>query len=407
MVAVNWEIEQLLRSAEMDLLLQRAVRTSGLELESWELKRVYSRPHGETSARFHAQVSGRPITLVASTRKLGDSDRARIGAVRCESAVGILHIWAHPSDPELPGLHIVEEENRLRQRLSPLLGAELQIEQSQMLVLRPLRRAVYRVVVSSEMGFRTVFLKVVRPRRIAELVARHRACTLAPPAADLGDGILAVDQAPGVSMTDLLYLPNSPNPGVRISPETVLSGLESITESALQLPPKTPAARRFESFIDTVVAGGADPERLRTLSRLIRHQLSTSPGAAEPSHGDFHPANVFLTEDGRRVTALIDADTVGPGHRRDDLAMMLAHLVVLPSFDAMGYRTAPGLAQALWHAYAHSGRHDLAARTAASLLCLAPGARSPDQLRYFIAAAESTVRSGHISVIEHTHDSQL
>lgn len=397
---VNWEIERLLRSTQIAPLLQAAIRSSGLELQGWGLERVYSRPDGETSARFSVEASGLELTLVASTRMLREADRARLGAIRCESAAGTLHIWAHPTDPELPGLRIVEDDVQLTARLAQLLGTELRIEQSQMLVLRPLRRAVYRMVVNSDRGLRTLFLKIVRPRKMDQLIARHRACALVPPTADLGDGILAVDQAAGIAMTQLLHFPSSPAPGVRISPETVLSALDSITGEALRLPPRTPPSGRFTRFIDALVAHGAQRRRVQSLAESIQRQIDLSLPASETCHGDFHPANLFLTEDGLRPTALIDADTVGPGRRRDDIAMMLAHLLALPSFDATGYRTAADTARALWQETASRSAADLAARTAASLLCLAPGARSAGQLSYYITAAENLISTATIPVID-------
>lgn len=407
METVNWEIERLLRSREMGSLLQSALQSAGLRLQGWDLERVYSRPLGETSARFQVFTVDRSLTLVASTRELRETERVQLGAIRCESAVGLLHIWAHPADPELPGLLIVEDHPRLEARLAQLLGIEVQIQQSQMLVLRPLRRAVYRIVVRSAEGFRTLFLKVVRPRKLPELLARHRTSTLVPPTADLGDGILAVDQAPGISLAQLLYTPHSPNPGVRISPGVVLSALDSMTSDAMALPAKTPPTDRLESFTDTLAAGGAQRTRVKSLIALILQNVDTSPQPAEPTHGDFHPANLFLSEDGLRAEALIDADTIGPGQRQNDIAMMLAHLIVLPSFSFEGYRTAADTARDLWAATASSADLGLASRTAASLLCIAPGARNPDQLNYYLDVAENLMETGDIAINEHTREFEM
>lgn len=407
METVNWEIERLLRSTDMGPLLQGAVQSAGLTLQGWTLERVYSRPHGETSARFLVQTAGHDITLVASTRELSESQRIQLGAVRCESAVGLLHIWAHPADPELPGLSIVEDHLRLEERLAQLLGVEVQIQQSQMLVLRPLRRAVYRIVASSEMGFRTLFLKVVRPRKFTELAARHLASPLVPPTADLGDGILAVDQASGISFAQLLYMPHSQNSGLRIAPETILSALDSISSDALVLPSRTPPAERFESFADTLVAGGAHRDRVTSLMDLISENLDTGSQPVEPTHGDFHPANLFLSEDGLHPKALIDADTIGPGQRRNDVSMMLAHLIALPSFSAEGYRTAAETAGALWAATSPGTNQDLAARTAASLLCLAPGTHSPEQLTYYLDAAEHLASTGVMAIKEDSREGEM
>lgn len=404
---MNWEIERLLRSSEVGELLQSALRSAGLQLQKWALERVYSRPGGETSARFRIHTEGSELTLVASTCTLQEDERVSLGALRCSSALGTLHIWAHPADPALPGLKVVEDHPRLEERLAQLIGHDVQIQQSQMVVLRPLRRAVYRIVLESPDGVRTLFLKVVRPRKLVQLRARHLASTLFPPTADLGDGILAVQEAPGISLAQLLYIPQSPNPGVLVTPETILCALDSITDRALLLPTRNPPAQRFVGFADTLVAGGAERARVESLMNLIARNLKNPDLPPQPTHGDFHPANLFLSEDGLHPKALIDADTVGPGQRRNDIAAMLAHLLALPSFDAAGYRTAVNTARALWAATAPGAETDLASRTAASLLCLAPGARSPDQLDFYLETAENLACNGVMAVTEQTHDAEM
>lgn len=403
---LNWELEQLLRTAEVGPLLRTAVRSSGWELDAWSLDRVYSRPEGETSARYDATVSGTRITLVASTRSLSEAERRRLGAVRCEAPVGDVYIWAHPTDPELPGLYVMEDRNALSARLASGLGEELSVEKTQMLVLRPLRRAVYCVMVVSQTGPRQLFLKVVRPKKVPELLARHRACTLTPPTTDVGDGILVMEHAPGVSMAELMYWPSSPNPGVAITPEVIVSALDSVTPQALPLRARRPAAERFGSLIETLVLGGADKDRVARLARRVTEQLSSAPVSPVPTHGDFHPANLFLTQDAQQAAALIDADTVGPGNRSDDLATMCAHLLALPSFDAAGYRGVPDVVEDLRDYAADFCGADFGARTAASLLSLAPGARSSGQLEYYIAQAEHILDSGAIHCIEPPNNGQ-
>lgn len=394
---MNWELEPLLRSQQAGELLAAALASSGLDLQDWALERVYSRPgeHGtaEVSARFRVRTQGAEVTLIASTRELSDDQRDALGAVRCESPTGTLHVWAHPVDPELPGLAVAEDPSALAQRLGPLLGVEVEVAAVQMLVLRPLRRAVYRVRVISALGERTVYLKVVRPRRAGELLARHQACRLAPRAADAGDGVVVIEQAAGRSVTDLLHRPTSPAPGVRIAPEAVLTALESLAPSSLQFRPRPAPAVRHRSFAPALSAMGADPARLARLSDRIDAALDPDPSSEVPTHGDFHPGNLFLTEDGTRPAALIDADTIGPGNRADDLAIFFAHLTALPSFDASGYQDVPVLAAELWEA-AGAEAADLPGRIAAGVLSLAPGAGSAAQLEQLVTAAETVLDKG-------------
>lgn len=394
---MEWDLERLLRSEEAGELLAAALESSGRQLEAWQLERIYSRPQNqgrraETSARFQVTAAGQQITLVASTRALEPAQLQALGAVRCESPAGRLHVWAHPSDPELPGLMVAEDPDLLAPRLSPLVGTTAQVRSVEMLVLRPLRRAVYRVTVASELGERVLYLKVVRPKKTAELLRRYAACSLTPQAADAGDGLLVSEAAQGLPLTHLLYRPSSPHPGMRIAPQTVVGALDSLQPAALELPPREPPARRHRSFVAALVAAGADPGRMEHLADRIGAGLISDPGPVRPTHGDFHPGNLFLTPDGSRAAALIDADTVGPGFRADDLAMLMAHLLALPSFDAAGYADVPTLVKDLWHLLGDQpDAADLPARTAACLISLAPGARSAAQLEHYTAAAESLI----------------
>lgn len=399
---MTWELERLLRSEAAGDMLSSALASGGLNLESWRLHRVYSRPlkdgvTSEVSARFQVMAQGRELTLVASSRELQPDQRQALGAVRADSAAGRLHIWVHPADPQLPGLQVVEDPVALARHLEPVLGAQVQVRAVEMLVLRPLRRAVYRVQVDSrqfnpELGGHILFVKVVRPGKAALLLRRWAACSLAPRAADAGQGLIVTEAAAGRSLTELLHRPSSPQPGMRISPQAVLSALDSLEAEAVQLPPREPPAARHRSFLEPLVAAGAQRPRLQRLTRSITAELLAAPGPVVPTHGDFHPANLFLTPDGTRPAALIDADTVGPGYRADDVAMFFAHLLALPSFDAAGYADVPVLIRQLWEAVRYDGdAADLPARIAACLLSLAPGARSGSQLEHYISTAEALV----------------
>lgn len=396
---MTWELERLLRSDAAGDMLSSALASGGLTVEAWRLQRVYSRPlkdghASEVSARFQVVAEGRELTLVASSRELEPAQRRALGAVRAVSAAGRLHIWAHPADPELPGLAVAEDPIALARHLEPVLGAQVQVRAVEMLVLRPLRRAVYRVQVGGELGERTLFVKAVRPGKTDQLLRRWAACSLAPQAADAGQGLVVTEAAAGRALTELLYRPSSPQPGMHIPPQAVLSALDSLGPEALQLPPRQPPTTRHRSFVEPLVAAGAQRSRLQLATKSIDSELLAVPGPVVPTHGDFHPANLFLTSDGTHPAALIDADTVGPGYRADDLAMFFAHLLALPSFDAEGYADVPVLIRQLWEEIRYDGdAADLPARIAACLLSLAPGARSARQLEHYISTAEALLNS--------------
>jgi aminoglycoside phosphotransferase (APT) family kinase protein len=119
---------------------------------------------------------------------------------------------------------------------------------------------------------------------------------------------------------------------------------------------------------------------------------------AVPVHGDFYEGQL-LAEDGA-VTGLLDVDTAGRGHRIDDWATLLAHLVVLeqvlPGAAALPRYRAELHAAALrrWPA------GQLAPRVAAVLLGLATGPFRvqqqgwPERTAARLATAEEALGAG-------------
>jgi len=93
-------------------------------------------------------------------------------------------------------------------------------------------------------------------------------------------------------------------------------------------------------------------------------------GPVVATHGDFHEGQLTVTRvgEGWRPSGLLDVDTVGPGHRVDDLACLVAHAIALgPAGEAVARR---------WEQAAQVvvDREALAVRTAGALLSLAAGA---------------------------------
>lgn len=399
-----WELERILRGDDAEDLLRSALHSSGLPLDAWNLERIYSRPAGtglETSARYRVMAAGQPVILVASTRRLSSRQRHQLGAVRCDAPAGTVHIWAHPRDPELPGLTVAEDRDQLADRISQARGTPVEVIGSEMLVLRPLRRAVYRVVLrdrdtgAGTTGEETAYVKIVRPSKLPELLKRHAACLLAPPVTDLGEGLTLMTAAEGISLLHLLHQRDRAPAGPEVDPKVVISATESLDPSAVRLPARTPVSRRVATILPAAASRGADTQRLDHLHHIMQAQLTPEDTPAVPVHGDFHPSNIFLDPDGQRVSALIDTDTVGPGYRADDLATLYAHLTVLPSFDAVGYARVPALLDRLWELTSDLPEcSDLAIRTAAAVVSLIPGMRTDEQVEYCLDSAESLVKSG-------------
>ena len=66
-----------------------------------------------------------------------------------------------------------------------------------------------------------------------------------------------------------------------------------------------------------------DPQ-LRWLVDQVSGGLSGMEPGREPTHGDFHEGQLFVSKG--LITGMLDIDTMGPGRRADDLACMIAHL---------------------------------------------------------------------------------
>jgi aminoglycoside phosphotransferase (APT) family kinase protein len=147
--------------------------------------------------------------------------------------------------------------------------------------------------------------------------------------------------------------------------------LDSLPSAVTDLPRRPAWAHRCLDYADAVAAGGRWAARARAVGDAVRAQSRTADlGPVVPTHGDFHEGQLTVRRGpaGWAITGLLDVDTVGPGHRVDDLACLIAHAV------AMG---EPGERVALrWEsdALALADRDVLRARTAGVLLSLAAGA---------------------------------
>src|SRR5699024_10359165 len=102
-------------------------------------------------------------------------------------------------------------------------------------------------------------------------------------------------------------------------------------------------------------------------------------------HGDLYEANLLM-DDGR-VSTVLDVDAVGPGHRVDDLACLLAHVSVLPHLAPRTYPAVPAVL-ASWTALSAQwvDPRGLHARAAGVVLSLVAGARRRDTAHWRVDA---------------------
>jgi hypothetical protein len=268
-----------------------------------------------------------------------------------------------------------------------------------MLVYRPLRRAVVRVELVINGAARTVFIKVVRPVKSGDVRARHALMgdALAPHCAEIGDGALLLESAPGRSLAHALVdsAPTDDHESLP-SPSELVRVLHELPEAATTLPLRASIPSRLRKYAQSAVDNGLDAPRVQTLVDGVEAALATSdPGVVVTTHGDFNVANIFVVgEPGHvRVGALIDLDTLGPGYRVDDMACLVAHLGVLPALNPDSHaRVSTYLERVIAQFSMESDPSGLLARAAAVVLSLAAGCAEPERAGQWLVVAESFSR---------------
>ncbi|WP_420111719.1 phosphotransferase [Pseudactinotalea sp.] len=334
---------------------------------------VHHRPGAGVSVCYDVTHAGAPLgeVLVASTSEPTRHDHTD-GVAVLDDGARSLRVWRRADDPALPGL---------RGALDPAqVGAWLgRGERPALSVLsyRPTRRAV----VAAHVGEDTFYLKVVRPRRASDLVQRHHVLQgsgLGAPAvlAEPEPGVLVLAPARGRSLAQALA---AGEPGLLPAPESVLAALDSMPAEVAELPLRPSWVDRLD--FHAAAARSALPARASEVDGVARRVSAVlaaeAVASAVPTHGDLNVANLFV--DGGRVAGVIDVDSLGPGRRADDLATLLAHLLVLPALAPQTYALVPEVTARWREAFAAvTDPRELEARTAAVLISLVAGA-SADQ----------------------------
>lgn len=360
-------------------MLREALGAAGRSLEAWSVDAVHDRPGAETSVSYDVVVDGSHRYLVASTVRLrGDAPPGVVTVGRGEHEV---HVWEHPADPFLPGLAEACDPSALGTAISAAVGADVDVRGVSVIVLRPLRRAVLRVETcpagaEPDTPGSISYVKVVEPTHAGDIAERYRLSPHAPRVWELGDGLVLIQAARGMPLTEHLYDPLRRNPHPPVIPaHAVLGVLTALSPRALDLPHRPSWTDRLPQYAAQARERGLP--WANEIEPLVADRLRRGdPGPVVPVHGDLHAANLFLdrTPSGLEASGLIDLDTVGPGHLVDDAACLLAHMLTLRTFSPDGYRHVPdvhfSLASGLLE---HVDSDQLAGRTAAVLVSLAAG----------------------------------
>ena len=404
--AVDADGSALLTSADVQPLLAAAVEHAGGTLVSWRLQHVDSQPGWSTTATYAAAVdwpTGRRTELLGASARVGgrrgNDDRAVVfGDGGREVAV-----WLYPEDPDLPGLRRAASVNELCTLL-----AEHQVVAAppppeavalEMISYRPRRRAVLKATIESPAGPQTYFVKVLREAAVAPTLERHRlllgAGLPAPAVAAITpDFCLVLPQVAGRPLAQALFDESMP-----CSAESLVGLLDALPPAVAGLPRRPPWSDAVGSYAEMVESAlpAAAPQLSWLVNQITTGLAGIAPGN-EPTHGDFHEGQVFVT--GGLITGVVDIDTVGPGRRADDLACLLAHLSTV---QRMSVEQAIGLNRLvnLWTPVfeARVDPTELRLRAAAVVISLATGPYRSQQPQWaaetatMLNAAEALARS--------------
>ncbi len=319
----------LLTSTEVGGLIEAAISHAGGILISWALDHVDANPPYSTTATYSAVVDwpyGRREELLGvSARASGPAPSDAAAEIFADGEREVA-VWLYPQDPDLPGLSraayaesMAEVCNAHQVFARPVSPSDLDL---QMVGYRPRRRAVVRVAASDG---EVVYVKVLRQRFFDDVVRRHRLLAsagvpVAPIAAVTDDHLLVLRELPGSPLARAIFEPEDP-----CRAEDLINLLDSLPASVTHLERRPPWSEAVEHYAMMVSrAAPALEPRLGRLVTSIQQGLAALGPGYEATHGDFHEGQLHVANG--RVCGLLDIDTIGPGHRVDDLACLVAHL---------------------------------------------------------------------------------
>lgn len=319
-------------------------------------------PGRSATVSWDAVIEGGP--LAGRATYVGTTLEAPVGAVVVGAEDARVAVWRVPQDPFLPSLATALQPD-VAASLITELGGQITDPVTRLRAYRPTRRAVIAVTGSGD----TVYLKLVKPRRLEALHQRHLSLEgILPVPEPLGIsrdlGLLAMRSMSGATLREILE-----SPGGHLPHPDVVAGLPGTL-------PHLDHAATVHSAIEAVPRVAALLRRLLPMETERIDWLEERLGADEvtdrvPAHGDYHEAQL-LVEDGR-VSGLLDVDTLGVARPGDDPGTMLGHLAVWHTLSSQPDRVAAyaSALQQRWEVVLDA--RDLRLRAAARVLGLALG----------------------------------
>ncbi len=246
------------------------------------------------------------------------------GTTLLESGDTRIAVWRFPDDPFLPGLAPASDPPRAADLLTRL-GIPTDSVKIRTRAYRAGRRAVLQL--GGDAG--TIYIKVLRPRRIAALQRLH--VDLAPHLPipqSLGWskqlGIVAMQALGGSTLRHSLE-----NGVMELPSPAALIGLLD------QFPEPFPGAKKVTGAYQRAseharLLGAVIPTASSQLGEIVAGvSLARNDDPPVAVHGDFHASQVLI--DSGRIVGLVDVDTAGIGQRIDDLANILGQLATVSS----------------------------------------------------------------------------
>jgi Phosphotransferase enzyme family len=330
----------LLTSADVKDLLSAAVEHAGGSLVSWRLDHVDASPRHSTTATYSAAVdwpTGRRTELLGASARVGGRTGSDERATIFGDGDREVAVWLYPDDPDLPGLRRAAVPDALAALLNehrvlehPANGEDIALE---MISYRPRRRAVLKAVIRTSGGPRTFFIKVLRESVYGPTLQRHELLRrarfpAAVVAAATADFILVFHEVPGRPLVQAMF-----DEAMPCSAESLIILLDSLPSAVVSLPRRPPWTGAVGTYAEMIAAAlpALDPQ-LRWLVAQVSGGLAALPPGREPTHGDFHEGQLFVSNG--MITGVLDIDTIGPGRRADDLACMIAHLSTMQRMTA-------------------------------------------------------------------------
>ncbi|HLU52674.1 MAG TPA: phosphotransferase [Acidimicrobiia bacterium] len=319
-------------------------------------------PGISVTVRFAVTVEGGE--LVGPQEIVAVGGRIPDGSVILEAEDTRIGVWRVPHDPALPGLAPALDDARTARLLTDL-GSPTNRVATRLRAYRPGRRAV--VSVSGERD--GIYLKVLRPKKIAQLHHHHKLLSdVLPVPVSLGYsselGLMALQALPGRTLRDALEDPAGELP----APTEVVSLVTDL--------PAPPSDRPMASIIEKAPAF-ADlfklvvPSEAAAVDRFVEELGEEDDQDLVPVHGDFYEAQI-LTEGGR-VVGFLDVDTFGLGRRGDDPGVMLGHLALWETMSSRPVRVRAYARELLEVWDRLYDPRDIRRRAAAALFTLASG----------------------------------